>query len=303
MIIARSHFAGIYSDLFTVMKEYETNIECRGKSICYELLNVQLIFNPITYGISIYSHKLTRAFPIKFALAEFVWIMAKSNDLGFISKYNKAMESFSDNGETLYGAYGYRLDKQIDTCIEKLKNDKYSRQAFATIYDRYDIFANTKDVPCNTSIQFMIRNNELILTVNSRSSDFITGLPIDAFHWQLLLSLVYQELRQTYTELSDGRVVYNIASLHIYSTDKEIFDTFTDYAAIPHDSCCHNLQLSEYETYSDTVKTSCDFVVDVLSIDGASKYVLFVINFKYDSLIKIQYLQEVFKSRVNRFVR
>lgn len=303
MVIARQYFADVYSDLFTVMKEYETNIECRGKSICYELLNVQLIFNPIINGISIYSHKDTRAFPIKFAIAEFAWIMAKSNDLEFINKFNKVMGLFSDNGYTLFGAYGYRLGGQISACIGKLKNDKYSRQAFAAIYNRYDIFANTKDVPCNTSLQFCIRNNELILIVNSRSSDFITGLPIDAFHWQLLLSLVYQELRQTYPELSNGRVVYNIASLHIYSTDKEIFDTFTDYAAIPHDSCCHNLQLSEYETYSDTVKTSCDFIVDVLSIDGASKYVLFVINFKHDSLIKIQCLQEIFKSRTNRFTR
>lgn len=302
MIIARQYFADVYSDLFTIMKEYETNIECRGKSICYELLNVQLIFNPIINGISIYSHKVTRAFPIKFALAEFAWIMAKSNDLGFISKYNKAMESFSDNGETLYGAYGYRLDKQIDACIDKLKNDKYSRQAFATIYDRYDIFANTKDVPCNTSLQFCIRNNELILTVNSRSSDFITGLPIDAFHWQLLLSLVYQELRETYSELFNGRVVYNIASLHIYSTDKEAFDTFTDYF-MPYDDCCHSLHLLDNETYTNVVKVSRSFLANTSSSDTYHKHILFVINFQHDSFTKIQCLQEIFKSRTNRFTR
>lgn len=302
MIIDRLLFADIYDNLFVVMKEFPTDIECRGKSICYEMLNAQLVFNPIANGISIYSHPATRAFPIKFALAEFVWIMAKSNDLGFISKYNKAMESFSDNGETLYGAYGHRLDKQIDVCIEKLKNDKYSRQAFATIYDRCDVFANTKDMPCNTSLQFCIRDNKLILTVNSRSSDFITGLPIDAFHWQLLLSLVYQELRQTYPELSDGRVVYNIASLHIYSTDKEAFDTFADYV-IPYGDHCHSLQLLDIETYTSAARVSRSFLADVLGSDDYYKNILFVLNFQHDSFTKIHALQDMFKNCIHRFVR
>lgn len=308
MIIARENFADIYAELFNSMKDHKVNFNCRGKSICYELLNAQFIFNPIKNGISIFSHGSTRAFPIRFALAEFIWIMAKSNDLDFINTYNKSMGMFSDDGYILYGAYGYRLGSQIEHCIIKLLEDKYSRQAFASIYDSKDISAKTKDMPCNTSLQFMIRNNELILTVNSRSSDFITGLPIDAFHWQLLLVLVYNELRaKKYTELTSGRVVYNIASLHIYSTDKESFDMFEFYkrldieSGVPYAPYAHALYISK--TYSAIVEASRNYVSDWFATDLDKNEIFHVIDFIPKSQLMLLDLHNIFISRKHRFNR
>ncbi len=214
-------FAKMYSDLFYILYRYPVNIECRGKSIAYECTNVRLPID-CSKGISIFSHKDSRVFPMRFTLGELLWIMSRSNKLADIAPFNKGMTNFSDDGEKLYGAYGWRLADQIFKAIEKMKSDKHTRQAYCAIYDNTDIFATTKDLPCNTSLQFMIRDNKLTLTVNSRSSDFMTGLPIDAFHWQSILCMVRNDLLILYPDLYVDKVIYNITSLHVYKTDEPL---------------------------------------------------------------------------------
>lgn len=295
MMIAQRSFAGIYDELFNLLHQSPVDIECRGKSMCYELLNVQLKFNPISYGISIYSHPLTRAFPIKFAMAELIWILSGSNTLDFIEKYNKAMRQYSDNGFTLHGAYGYRLGNQISECIWKILDDKHTRQAFAAIYDRDDILSKTKDLPCNTSLQFMIRGDKLILTVNSRSSDFITGLPIDAFHWQVLLTLVYNELKFAYPSLMRGYVIYNLASLHVYSTDKHLIDTYNDVMLKRYS---YNMYLHVNETYYSARNRSRSFMSETMSTNKDMNPCV-VFNMPQESQEVCETLLQIFKDRKN----
>ena len=301
MIIKYNTFAKTYNELFSILYQSPVDITCRGKSICYEVLNAQLVFD-VDLGISIYSHKDTKAFPIKFALAEFVWILAKSNNLTFISKYNKAMLNFSDGSNELYGAYGYRLNNQIEGCIKKLENDIHTRQAFAAIYNDMDIHTVTKDLPCNTSLQFIIRNNRLYLTVNSRSSDFLTGLSIDAFHWQLLLTLVYNELTPIYSGLMIGSVTYNIASLHIYSTDKDIFDSMIDTIQF---QSCYNLY--DYTIfidgqYTDVTERAINFV-DLENRGSTSLTVYDALDLNICSRSTVNNLYQIFKDRKYKITR
>lgn len=298
MQICKIAFADIYRDLYTYLHQCPVNIECRGKKIKYEICNAQLIFSP-NEGISIYSHPDTRAFPIKFALAEFIWIMSKSKDLGFIYLYNKAMAQYSDDGYTLYGAYGHRLANQIEECINKLIVDKHSRQAVASIYDRCDISVITKDLPCNISLQFLIRDDSLNLTVTSRSSDFMTGLPIDAFHWQLLLVLVRNQLLISYPNLQIGFVIYNITSLHVYSSDAELIENCLDLRHI--DSYKHKIHIHNFETYTGISYTSHEFVEAPIEPNDSKLYN--VIKLTEDSYTKIANLQEIFKNRKNKIVK
>ncbi len=214
-------FAKMYDDLFYTLYLHPVNIECRGKNIVYECTNIRLHID-CSKGISIFSHKDSRVFPMRFALGELLWIISRSNKLADILPFNKGMTNFSDDGEKLYGAYGWRLADQISKAIEKIKADKHTRQAYCAIYDDTDIFTTTKDLPCNTSLQFMIRDNKLTLTVNSRSSDFMTGLPIDAFHWQTLLWMVRNDLIECYPGLGVDKVIYNITSLHVYKIDEPL---------------------------------------------------------------------------------
>ena len=213
------NFAEEYSGRHRELLRYPTNIACRGMKLAYEQTFVQVCVE--TSYISIYSNARTRAFPISFALAEFLWIMSQRDDLESLQRFNAVMGKWSDDGIVLSGAYGPRIGDQIsDGVIQRLKEDQYTRQACATIYRENDSFKYTKDMPCNIWMQFIIRNDHLYLRVVSRSSDFVTGYPIDSFHWQLLLTLVCNQLRkEAYPTLRVGDLTYEITSLHVYSGD------------------------------------------------------------------------------------
>ena len=43
-----------------------------------------------------------------FHFMEGLWMLAGRNDLEFVKQYNKGMARYSDDGETLHGAYGWR---------------------------------------------------------------------------------------------------------------------------------------------------------------------------------------------------
>src|SRR4029077_606773 len=48
-----------------------------------------------------------------FHLAECIWMMAGSKHLDFIEYFNQRMAEFSDDRQTLNGAYGHRLRKHF----------------------------------------------------------------------------------------------------------------------------------------------------------------------------------------------
>ena len=87
-------------------------------------------------------------------LGELLWYLAGANDLDFIHNYIRIYEDYSDDGKTLYGAYGPRLFnmrgeiKQWDNVLKILKTKKDSRQAIIQLFDARDLVEKHKDVPC-----------------------------------------------------------------------------------------------------------------------------------------------------------
>src|SRR3990167_2420988 len=84
------------------------------------------------------------------ALSEFLWMLAGRNDLAALKPYNKRIDQFSDDGKTLYGAYGYRIAQQIPQLLERLQKEPADRRAVLQIWNSHDLIAQTKDPPCNT---------------------------------------------------------------------------------------------------------------------------------------------------------
>ena len=76
----------------------------------------------------------TRRANYRFGLAEAAWILSGSEDAQLIGGFNRQMLKFSDDGYTLWGAYGPRLMGQIDHVISSLSRDKDSRQAVVTTW-------------------------------------------------------------------------------------------------------------------------------------------------------------------------
>ena len=153
-----------------------------------------------------------------FHLIEAIWMIAGSHELDPIIKFNAGMVQFSDDGETLNGAYGYRWMNQFDFdqipyIINILKQDPDSRRAVLQMWDAVNDLENpSKDVPCNTNIYFKIRDNKLQMTVCNRSNDMIWGAyGANAVHMSVSQEYIAAALgveMGTYYQVSDSFHIY-----------------------------------------------------------------------------------------------
>ena len=156
-----------------------------------------------------------------FAIVEGVWILQGDNRLIPLQNEISDFAKFSDDGETLAGAYGYRLRSkfdidQIDTAIEVLKKDPASRRVVLNMYSVDDLSAISKDVPCNTSMFLKIVNGALDLTVINRSNDLYLGLPYNVFVFGLLQRHLAEKLC-----VPLGLQHHFTDCLHLYQRDVE----------------------------------------------------------------------------------
>lgn len=145
-----------------------------------------------------------------FHLMEALWMLAGRNDLAFLTQFAKNMASFSDDGLTIRGAYGYRWRQyfsydQIEWAIGELRSNPTSRRVVISMWDPGDersllqgcgdeltgdpraIAMGTKDAPCNTHIYFRTVNGKLDMTVCNRSNDVVWGAyGANAVHMSIL---------------------------------------------------------------------------------------------------------------------
>lgn len=151
-------------------------------------------------------------------IAETLWVLAGRNDVDWLSAYLPQAARWSDDGHTWRAGYGARLRRfggkidQLEHCVKILNADPSSRRAVMSIFDPNSDFENTKDVPCNNWIHWLIRDNTLHMNVAQRSSDIMWGFSgINYFEWSVL-----HQLMASWTGSRVGRLTYFISSLHIY---------------------------------------------------------------------------------------
>ncbi len=171
-----------------------------------EILGVTLRVNDLRNNII--CHPVRKLNP-KFMVAEWLWVAFGLEDLATLTQYNGQMSRFSDDGQTLAGAYGPRLTTQWDYVIETLRRDPDSRQAVATIWTPSP--APSKDIPCTISLQFLARDRRLNLIVTMRSSDAWLGIPYDVFTFSQLAIGIAGVLK-----LQPGFIQMQLASSHLY---------------------------------------------------------------------------------------
>lgn len=130
-----------------------------------------------------------------FHFAEGLWMLAGRNDVATMAFYVARMGNFSDDGETLHGAYGHRWRvhfgyDQLGHIIEALKANPQDRRNVLQMWDaKVDLGRNGKDLPCNTQAYFTRDGSgALDMTVCCRSNDIIMGAyGANAVHFSMLL--------------------------------------------------------------------------------------------------------------------
>ena len=194
-----------------------------------------------------------------FHFMEGLWVIGGYRDVEFLDYFNAQMKQYSDDGISLYGAYGYRLRTsssfdQIELAIELLRKNSEDRRVVTTMWDPVlDLGKQSLDHPCNTHIYWKIRDYELIMTVCCRSNDLLYGkLGANVVHMSMLQEYVAGRLGVAvgaYNQVSD--------SLHVY-TDLPVWERVKDVSYKPIDFYDEDMLEEKVSPYSMMAKCSTE---------------------------------------------
>lgn len=134
-----------------------------------------------------------------FAVVEAAWIVSGRNDVNPLKHFIESYDQFSDDGQTLHGAYGYRLRHhfkrdQIEAAIDELATSPASRRVVMTLYAPEDLGLDSKDIPCNTQVILRRVRGRLEMTVSNRSNDLWLGVPYNWFVFRVLQHFIADRL-------------------------------------------------------------------------------------------------------------
>lgn len=218
--------------------------------------NVLMIDEPVTIT---YTHPRERvlfnaardANPF-FHLYEALWMLAGRNDVAPLAFYAKQIKEYSDDGETLNGAYGFRWRSavfpqvvespdaqdrvdQLKLLTDHLRHNPTSRRAILQMWNVEDDLLkidSSRDVCCNLSVMFSLRvepgtttlrpdlqethivspHRVLDMTVTNRSNDMIWGLLGTNYVHFTML----QEYMAAHLGVEVGKYYHFTNNLHVY---------------------------------------------------------------------------------------
>lgn len=210
-LILANDFGTLWRELVKELHNYGVLVNPRGFP-CYEITNMQLELTDARSNIFVND---VRKLNYRFMVAEWLWIWFGHDDVSTITRYNKVISKFSDDGEKFFGAYGPRLRLDWDAAVSALKKDPDTRQAIISLW-RNPRSVCTKDVPCTLAVQFLRRDMKLHTTVTMRSSDVWLGLPYDMFTFSMLGNIMAAVLG-----VHQGSITFNLGSSHLYDSNSE----------------------------------------------------------------------------------
>lgn len=277
-------FSSVYMELHELLMTESANFPVRQQNMACERVNSNLDIAMEGGSINFFSHPTHRVLPMRFLLAEMCHMLAGKNDIETMESYNSGMRKYSNDGTTLGASYGEKICKQLPVALGKLRTDPFTRQACCSIFQRYEgENAQLTHIPCNVFLQFLMRDEKLILIVTSRSSDFVTGFSIDTVHWQMLLAYMANSL-----DRQPGMLHYNIGSLHIYEKDMEVIKQW-DVEKMKDTSYSHTIRVQKT---LETVMADCakhftkDMKVSELcDLLGLTQLSMAICNFNQDVFV------------------
>lgn len=146
------------------------------------------------------------------AAAEALQLIGGFSDPAAMLQVSKHFQAFMDGG-VFHAPYGPRIATQLPEVIAWLRRDPDTRKAYVATWDpMIDLWdTDTRDHPCTTSIQFMIRNGALNAHVNMRANDAWRGFPYDVFQFSQLQLAIAACLG-----VPAGTYYHHATSLHLY---------------------------------------------------------------------------------------
>ena len=166
-----------------------------------------------------------RKIPIQMFVAEQVWFISGARKpADFLRDFTKIWDIFTNPGDVVTVAYGYRWRKhfgrdQIKLLIDLLKKDPTSRHGVVVAWDpSADGLGGAvkKNVPCPFTFTVNIIGGRLNLHNIVRSNDAVLGMPSDVAGFALLQCILAQKLG-----VKPGIYSHSISNAHIYDIHYE----------------------------------------------------------------------------------
>ena len=260
-------------DLFQDPTEYVVK-DSRNGIVCEAHTPVTTVYKKPWERVCLIKERDANPF---FHFIEGLWMLDGRSDLEPLTYFVKSMADFSDDGKTLWGAYGWRWKSyfhkdQLAILIDMLKQNPYERRAVLQMWDPKDDLARAcnkkierKDVPCNTNIYFKIRDGKLCMTVCNRSNDMLWGAyGANVVHMSMLQEYMAHNIgvpMGDYTQISDSfhiyqndvwdRVKHMELDIYTYRDKKNHYDLIDGYEPVP--------LVNETESFSRELKFFFDF--------------------------------------------
>jgi thymidylate synthase len=181
-----------------------------------------------------------RKIPIKMFVAEQVWFISGSRKPEiFLRDYTKIWDLFTNPGDVVTVAYGYRWRKhfgrdQLALLIDLLEKEPSSRHGVIVTWDPAQdglSMVKKKNVPCPYTFTVNIIGGRLHLHNIVRSNDIMLGGPADVAGFALLQCILAQRLG-----VKPGIYSHSISNAHIYSNHypgaEEIMKRTNDHPTI-----------------------------------------------------------------------
>jgi len=183
-----------------------------------EIINAHVTFQPRCP--SLFPFK-TRGLSLRYLSTQLAWYLrGEKNPYGVVEAEPRMWDKikFKAMGWDLNSNYGQYIwaERQYELVIARLMRDMGSRQAIILMNRPSVNQSDTTDHICTTSLQFLIRDGQLILIVTMRSNDLWNGFCYDVPFFCELQEFVWLELVKTCPTLQIGAYHHNVGSLHIY---------------------------------------------------------------------------------------
>lgn len=207
-----------YAEVCQTILKHGENVSPRGQ-LTKEILDVVVVMHEPADSLPTGTGRKTIP---RIAVVESLQLLAGQSYPELTCRVAPNMANYMDNGQ-FYGAYGVRTRGQITKAIKRLKADKDTRQAVVTIWDpKLDQVDGLHDYPCTVMLQFLIRNDRLILHTTMRSNDVWWGYGNDVYQFTQLQLAVANVLG-----IEVGSYHHHAVSMHAYERDWDGIETLT----------------------------------------------------------------------------
>ena len=164
----------------------------------------------------------------KYAEREWQWYLSQNRSVEEIKKFAPMWDKMHGGDNLVNSNYGWQWGRnnQLKKCIEQLRKNPDTRQAWFSIFDGKEKDQYQYDTPCTMCVGFDVnpRRHQLDMTVVMRSNDLIFGFCNDQYCFSKLQELVANELG-----LEIGHYHHFVHDLHIYDYHFNLKQKFYGY--------------------------------------------------------------------------